>query len=155
MSSRKAKRFSPALNCLRTSSRASCLPQRKQQGHHGVTLLPSFSLWDAVDNSNLVFPQVLGWGSMEHPYKRKCCSAPINSRQSAQHRLLGDEVTSADSIYGRQRGFGVELSDALQSMGDALTLPSWTKHTGGGPWRAPLRVSTAGPSSSQPVRQCP
>ena len=98
----------------RKVSSPHCLVQRLPGSTHASSrprgvLLPSVPLWDFLGDTHLVFPLVGGW--VKTPKKEDLIST-----------------------HGHHCGITISISKSLQDVSNALTLPSWKRHTGRELW---------------------
>ena len=122
------------LDCLQSR----VLPQGEKEWHQHITLLTTFSLFNVVNNANVVFPQICGMIAIEHSHERQDLRTNLLLHQSLHHCTPGDEVKRAHPIDGHNRGTRIPTQTKLaMRVPRTLYPPWWTSHTEMARWHVP------------------
>ena len=120
LSSKNVQIFSDSRNLFWTVMSDRCWPSAKRRDmRRSSCSLPSpCSIWNT--SPDVVFPEILRYGSVEHQHERDQFAPPWESRQLRHHSTSGNGIICADSVDGQHCRSGVQIGDGLHHVRHAL-----------------------------------
>ena len=96
------------------------LAKAEEQGHQSFPLPPALALWDGVDFTTVIFPQISRRLAIKSSDERQNLLAINHTPQPFHHGVPRDEVECPDTVNRDDGSVGIQISENLEDVGDCL-----------------------------------